>query len=75
MAYRDFKLPALVKKFGLTINERKEGNKRNLINGIVTTGNMWKFLQLQDQVVYIDFNESYIKDMRKILGILSKAVN
>lgn len=75
MAYRDFKLPALVKKFGLTINERKEGNKINLINGIVTTGNMWKFLQLQDQVVYIDFNESYIKDMRKILGILSKAVN
>ena len=75
MAYRDFKLPALVKKFGLTINERKEGNKINLINGIVTTGNMWKFLQLQDQVVYIDLNEYYIKDIKKILGILSKAVN
>ncbi|MBE9218262.1 hypothetical protein [Dolichospermum flos-aquae] len=75
MAYRDFKLPELVKKFGLTINERKEGNKINLINGIVTTGNMWKFLQLQDQVVYIDFNEYYIKDIKKILGILSKAVN
>ncbi|MDB9537707.1 hypothetical protein PN451_18030 [Dolichospermum planctonicum CS-1226] len=59
MAYRDFKLPELVKKFGLTINERKEGDKINLINGIVTTGNMWKFLQLQDQVVYIDFNEYY----------------
>ena len=75
MAYRDFKLPELVKKFGLTINERKEGNKINLINGIVTTGNMWKFLQLQDQVVYIDLNEYYIKDIKKILGILSKAVN
>ena len=75
MAYRDFKLPALVKKFGLTINERKEGNKINLIYGIVTTGNMWKFLQLQDQVVYIDLNEYYIKDIKKILGILSKAVN
>ncbi|GCL41432.1 hypothetical protein H6F39_06805 [Anabaena sp. FACHB-1250] len=75
MAYRDFKLPELVKKFGLTINKRKEGNKINLINGIVTTGNMWKFLQLQDQVVYIDFNEYYIKDIKKILGILSKAVN
>ena len=75
MAYRDFKLPELVKKFGLTINERKEGNKINLIHGIVTTGNMWKFLQLQDQVVYIDFNEYYIKDIKKILGILFKAVN
>ena len=75
MAYRDFKLPELVKKFGLTTNERKEGNKINLINGIVTTGNMWNFLQLQDQVVYIDLNEYYIKDIKKILGILSKAVN
>jgi hypothetical protein len=32
-------------------------------------------MQLQDQIVYIDFNEYYIKDIKKILGILSKAVN
>ncbi len=36
---------------------------------------MWKFLKLEDQVVYIDFSEYYIKDIKKILGILSKSVH
>ncbi|MBS3027402.1 MAG: hypothetical protein HCA25_10010 [Dolichospermum sp. DET50] len=54
---------------------QKEGNYIDTIYGIVTTGNMWKFLKLEDQVVYIDFSEYYIKDIKKILGILSKSVH
>ncbi|MBE9250253.1 hypothetical protein IQ226_14065 [Dolichospermum sp. LEGE 00240] len=54
---------------------QKEGHYLDLIYGIVTTGNMWKFLKLQDQVVYIDFSEYYIKDIKKILGILSASVH
>jgi hypothetical protein len=54
---------------------QKEDNYIDTIYGIVTTGNMWKFLKLQNQVVYIDFSEYYIKDIKKILGILSKSVH
>jgi hypothetical protein len=54
---------------------QKEGNYIDAIYGVVTTGNMWKFLKLQDQVVYIDFSEYYIKDIKKILGILVKSIH
>lgn len=54
---------------------QKEGNCINSIYGVVTTGNIWKFLKLQNQVVYIDISEYYIKDIQKILGILSKIVH
>ncbi|WP_016950197.1 hypothetical protein [Anabaena sp. PCC 7108] len=53
---------------------QKEGNYIDSIYGVVTTGNMWKFLQLQEQLIYIDFSEYYIKDINKILGILSKFI-
>ncbi len=54
---------------------QNEGNDIDVIYGIVTTGNMWKFLKLQNQIVYIDFSEYYIKDIQKILGILSKSIH
>lgn len=54
---------------------QKEGNDIDVIYGIVTTGNMWKFLKLQNQIVYIDFSEYYIKDIQKILGILSNTIS
>ncbi|MBD2570275.1 hypothetical protein [Anabaena lutea] len=53
---------------------QKEGNSIDSIYGIVTTGNMWKFLKLQEQSIYIDFSEYYIKDINKILGILCKFI-
>ncbi|MEA5619715.1 hypothetical protein VB711_17980 [Cronbergia sp. UHCC 0137] len=52
------------------IFNQKEGNSIDTIYGIVTTGNIWKFLKLQNQLIYIDFSEYYIKDINKILGIL-----
>jgi len=54
---------------------QKEDNDIDVIYGIVTTGNMWKFLKLQDQLVYIDLSEYYIKDIKKILGILSQSIH
>ena len=42
--------------------------------GVVTTGNIWKFLQLEEGVVYIDLQEYYIENPGKILGILSSMV-
>ncbi|NEO84018.1 MAG: hypothetical protein F6J87_07140 [Spirulina sp. SIO3F2] len=41
------------------------------IYGGVTTGNVWRFLRLIDHTLEIDSDEYYIKELPKILGILT----
>jgi hypothetical protein len=53
------------------IFNQQENHQIPLILGAVTSGNIWKFLQLKDQECYIDLNEYYLKDISKILGILA----
>lgn len=40
------------------------------IFGVVTLGNLWKFLKLEDQTVIIDLQEFYVLPIEPILGIL-----
>jgi hypothetical protein len=54
-------------------NERG-GNKIKAIYGAVTIGTLWQFLKLEGHVVSIDLSEYYIKDIKKILGILYGAI-
>ncbi len=51
-------------------NER-EGNDIKIIYGSVTSGDRWKFLKLEGQIVEIDLTEYFINNVGKILGILS----
>ena len=53
-------------------NER-EGNKVSSIYGAVTTGNIWKFLQLKNTMIQIDLTEYLISNLGQILGILCLA--
>ena len=55
-------------------NER-EGNEISEIYGAVTSGTIWKFLKLKDQVIEIGLTEYYITDVNKILGILASVIN
>ncbi|NET61794.1 MAG: hypothetical protein F6K47_38455 [Symploca sp. SIO2E6] len=55
-------------------NEREENNI-STIYGIVTTGQVWKFLKLQDDVASIDVEDYYIKEPKKIMGILTQMIN
>ncbi len=50
-------------------NER-EGNEISIIYGAVTTGNIWKFLQLEKTTIQIDLTEYLISNLDQILGIL-----
>ncbi len=50
---------------------QKQENQIDTIYGAVTTGTIWKFLKLVGQMVFIDLSEYYIKEINKILGILS----
>ncbi|MFN6515585.1 MAG: hypothetical protein RMY29_013965 [Nostoc sp. CreGUA01] len=52
----------------------QQGNSIKIIYGAVTIGTIWQFLKLEDKVVSIDLSEYYIKDIKKILGILLSAI-
>ncbi|MEH2394180.1 MAG: hypothetical protein V7K21_21780 [Nostoc sp.] len=54
-------------------NERAE-NQIKAIYGGVTIGTIWQFLKLEGNLVSIDLSEYYIKDIKKILGILYSAI-
>ncbi len=54
-------------------NEREE-NQVTEIYGVVTTGEIWKFLRLSGEVVQIDLAEYFLNDVNKILGILASGV-
>ena len=41
------------------------------IYGVVTTGVIWKFLRLEENNIWIDREDYFIKEMGKLLGILS----
>ena len=48
----------------------QEGQPIAILYGAVTSGSVWKFLQLVDSTIYIDLEEYYINHAGKILGIL-----
>lgn len=54
-------------------NER-EGNEIKTIYGAVTTGDIWKFLRLEGNDLFVDLNNYYIKELNKILGILYQGI-
>ena len=48
----------------------QEDQPISTVYGAVTSGSVWKFLQLVDKTVYIDLEEYHINNAAKILGIL-----
>jgi transketolase C-terminal domain/subunit len=49
---------------------KQEGAELPVIYGVVTTGNIWKFLSLENNTVHVDFNEYHISQIEKIVSIL-----
>lgn len=54
-------------------NERANSTVRT-VHGIVTTGSIWRALALDGQLLRIDREEYYIRQVGKILGILRQMV-
>ncbi|MGH9836354.1 MAG: hypothetical protein ACRD9Y_25300 [Blastocatellia bacterium] len=55
-------------------NER-ENQPISTIYGVVTAGNLWRFLKLEADVIFIDRSEYHISQVEKILGILCSTVS
>ncbi len=50
-------------------NQQRQ-NSISTIYGVVTTGNVWKFLRLRETIAFVDVTEYYIKEVERIIGIL-----
>ncbi|RFP53616.1 MAG: hypothetical protein BJG00_016585 [Limnothrix sp. CACIAM 69d] len=49
---------------------QQEGSPQSTVYGAVSTGTVWRFLQLQETQVLIDLDEYYLPQIDQILGIL-----
>jgi hypothetical protein len=56
------------------IFNEEEGNEITNIYGAVTTGDIWKFMKLVGNDLFIDLDNYYIKEISKILGILYQSI-
>ncbi|OQY56048.1 MAG: hypothetical protein B6245_18910 [Desulfobacteraceae bacterium 4572_88] len=56
------------------IFNEQEGTTLSKIYGVVTSGNIWKFLKLEGNKIYIDLDDYYIKEVSKIIGILCSMI-
>jgi len=59
---------------GARLFNEREGNPINKIYGAVTTGDRWKFLKLEGQIIEIDLREYFLNNVNKILGILANGI-
>jgi hypothetical protein len=50
-------------------------NPPQKIYGVVTTGSIWQFLQIETQTISIDLREYYLNNVNQILGILSSFIS
>ncbi|MEB3220082.1 MAG: hypothetical protein VKN72_28145 [Nostocales cyanobacterium 94392] len=55
-------------------NNQQHNTEIQTIYGAVTTGDIWKFLKLQENNLFIDLNNYYIKELAKILGIIYQSI-
>ncbi len=44
------------------------------IYGVVTSGNIWKFLKLENNKIYIDLDDYSIREVSEIIGILCSMI-
>lgn len=53
------------------IYNQQKGKSLKTIYGCVTTGSIWRFLQLVDKTIVVDDSEYYLDQLEKILGIFA----
>ncbi|BAP54459.1 hypothetical protein THII_0162 [Thioploca ingrica] len=61
----------LAEMIAAQIYNQQDGKEISCLYGAVTTGHAWKFLKLEADKAYIDIEDYYIKNPKKIIGILN----
>jgi hypothetical protein len=65
----------IAQMFALRMFNEKKGKPTPVVYGAVTFGLEWQFLRLENQLVHLDTNIFYIKELPQILGILQWIVD
>ena len=65
----------IAQMFALRMFNERKGKPTPIVYGAVTFGLEWQFLRLEDQLVHIDTNTFYIKELPQILGVLQWIVD
>nr|WP_287275549.1 MULTISPECIES: hypothetical protein [unclassified Okeania] len=65
----------LAEMIAAQIFNQQQGNQISTIYGVVTTGNIWKLLKLENAEVHIDLTEYFINNLEKIPKIFSLGIN
>ncbi len=60
---------------GAQIFNQQEENGIETIFGCVTTGEVWQFLKLKDNILFIDEVRYYVDNVEKILGVLQSIID
>ena len=60
---------------GAHIYNEKHGKDISVIWGCVTTGAEWLFLKLEGQIVWIDTERYYLKNLPELLGVFQAIMN
>lgn len=60
---------------GAKIFNEKENSEIRCIYGCVTTGDIWQFLKLENNIFFIDNQKYYLNEVDKILGIFQSVID
>ena len=60
----------MAEMYAASLYNQQQQNTIKTVYGIVTTGNEWKFLRLQENIVTIDAKDYFISELEKLFGIL-----
>lgn len=56
--------------FAAQIFNERRGTARPATHGVVTTGNVWRFLRLSGTLVEVDMTELHMHQLDRVLGVL-----
>ena len=59
---------------GARLFNEREGEPEAAVYGAVTSGSLWRFLQLSGATVALDQQEYHIRQLPKLVGILALVV-
>ena len=66
---------AAAQMYGVRLFNEKEGKPLKTVYGAVTDGKTWRFLKLEDDILYTDVEILYLDNLHLLLGTLQWIIN
>jgi hypothetical protein len=70
-----FAIPqAAAQMIGVRVFNQKNGDEVEIIHGAITDGNVWKFLKLENNTLWIDDQDYFINNLPQLLGTFQEII-